>query len=503
MLLVIVAIVGVWWALLVPPWQAPDTQWHYAYMESLIEGGRLPGDPKRPQFSADQWNAMGTAGSLQTQMYPWDSATNWSAADWQAFRRKVDSDPPSRSDGGGSNPAQPNPPLYYLYAAVAYLIDSGGTALGRLYSIQLWGVLLLLATTVGGWLLAGETFGRRRTAQLACASVVGLLPMTAFLSTSVNPDAMLITVWTFALWLGARVINRRAAAVDSVALCAVTAAAILINATGYALVPPVVLALAIGWWQRPRLERRHHLMVIGSAGLTLVLPVLGWIAFTRVTGRPTVNEINVPTSSVLAASQGTAGQGAAGQGAAGQPVTRIHLLNLGDFLSYLWQFYLPRLPFMPVIRDTPELSGSGLPIYRVWLEQGAAGVFGGAFGVYLPTLIYAVVGGFVAGALATAVALLTRIRDAIRLRLLAFYAVMVVVLLAFLHVNDWRLVVSGGWFLQGRYLLPVSGLLGLCVGLIVTRVPLRFKAAACGLTLTALLGLEAVSLVTVLQGYYL
>jgi 4-amino-4-deoxy-L-arabinose transferase-like glycosyltransferase len=322
--------------------------------------------------------------------------------------------------------------------------------------------------------------------------------MTAFLSTSVNPDAMLISVWTFALWLGARVVNRRAAAVDSVALCAVTAVAILIKATGYALVPPVVLALAIGWWQRPRLERRQHLMVIGSAGLTLALPVLGWIVFTRVTGRPSVNEIDVPSSSVVAA-----GQGSTSQGAAGQPVTRIHLFSLGDFLSYLWQFYLPRLPFMPVIRETPELSGSGLPIYRVWLEQGAAGVFGGVFGVYLPTMIYAVVGGVVAGVLATAAALMARIRDALRLRLLAFYAVMLVVLLAFLHVNDWRVVVGGGWFLQGRYLLPASGLLGLCVGLIVTRVPLRFKAAACGLTLAALLGLEAVSLVTVLQGYYL
>jgi 4-amino-4-deoxy-L-arabinose transferase-like glycosyltransferase len=493
MLLVIVAIVGVWWALLMPPWQAPDTQWHYAYMESLIEGGRLPGDPKRPQFSSDQWSGMSTAGSLQTQMYPWNSATNWSAADWQAFRRKTGSTPLSRSDGGGSNPAQPNPPLYYLYAAVGYLIDRGGGALGRLYSIQLWGILLLLATTVGGWLLAGETFGRRRTAQLACASVVGLLPMTAFLSTSVNPDAMLITVWTFALWLGARVINRRAAAVDCVALCAVTAAAILIKATGYALVPPVMLALAIGWWQRPRSERRHRLMVIGSAGLALVLPVAGWIAFTRATGRPTVNEINVASSSVVAA----------GQGSGDQRVTRIHLFNIGDFLSYLWQFYLPRLPFMPAIRETPELSGSTLPVYRLWLEQGPAGVFGGIFGVYLPTWIYSLVGGLVAGILATAVALLSRLRDAPRLRLLMFYAAMVVVLLGLLHVSDWRLVVSGGWFLQGRYLLPASGLLGLCVGLIVTRVPMRFKAAACGLTLAAVLGLEAVSLVTVLQGYYL
>jgi hypothetical protein len=80
---------------------------------------------------------------------------------------------------------------------------------------------------------------------------------------------------------------------------------------------------------------------------------------------------------------------------------------------------------------------------------------------------------------------------------------MLVALLGFLHINDYRVIAAGqGMLLQGRYLLPVFGLLGLCVGLIVTRVPVQFRAAVCGLTLTGVLGLEAIALVTVLQAYY-
>ena len=75
--------------------------------------------------------------------------------------------------------------------------------------------------------------------------------MATFMSTAVNPDALLITLWTFALWLGARVINRRAPSRDAIALCGVTAAAILTKATSYALVVPVLLALFIGWRRRP------------------------------------------------------------------------------------------------------------------------------------------------------------------------------------------------------------------------------------------------------------
>ena len=82
-----------------------------------------------------------------------------------------------------------NPPLYYAYAAVAYLLDHGGTAFGRLYAMRIAGVLLLVVTTIAAWLLAGEAFGRRRLPQLACAAVAGLLPMVTFMSTAVNPDA--------------------------------------------------------------------------------------------------------------------------------------------------------------------------------------------------------------------------------------------------------------------------------------------------------------------------
>lgn len=490
MLLVIVAIVGMWWALLVPPFQTPDSTAQFAYTQSLAENFRLPGDTGRPTYSTDQRVAAAAVGAGLPPLWPGLAPQQtWSAAHWRRFREETRAHPPARGNGGGPNPADANPPLYYLYAAIGYLIDSGGNALGRLYSIQLWGIFLLLLTTVGGWLLAGETFGHKRLAQLACASVVGLLPMTVFVSTSVNPDSMLITVWTFALWLGARVINRSAAAVDSVALCAVGAAAILIKATGYALVLPVALALVIGWLRRPRSERRRHLLVIGLASLVLLLPVAGWIAFTQATGRLTVNAIPTSAAKSAATTVATTPNG---------PVTQLHLFNVGDFLSYLWQFYLPALPFMPKIPLLPDFN-----VYEVWLKQAPAGIFGW-LAVYMPAWIYPAVGGVVAGVLATAVALLTRVRNAQPLRLLGFYVCAVVALLGLLHLNDWRIIVAGSPpFLQGRYLLPVIGILGLCVGLIVTKVPTRFSSTVCGLTVAAVLGLEVVALVTNLQAYYL
>jgi 4-amino-4-deoxy-L-arabinose transferase-like glycosyltransferase len=470
-LLAIVVVVGLGWALLVPPWQSPDELAHFAYAQSLAESFTLPGVNGRAGASSDESFADAAVGASRGAFWPEPAPPDWSRADYAAYlASEHGADPPSKSDGSGPSSAAQNPPLYYLFADVGYLVDQGGTAFGRLYAMRISGVLLLALTTIGAWLLAGEAFGRRRLSQLACAAVAGLLPMATFMSTNVNPDALLITTWTFALWLGARVINRRADRRDALALCAVTAAAILTKATSYALVVPVVFALFVGWRRRPASERGSALKHIAAAGLVLLVPVVGWLALAHALGRSGINTI--------------------GSSAA-------HPFNVRQFLSYLWQFYLPRLPFLTPFRTTPQL-----PVYDIWAQQ-VTGVFGW-LDVFLPGWIYPAAAWAVAGLTIAAVALLTRLRERRLMALLGFFALTLVALLGLLHITEYRvLIAGGGQFLQGRYLLPVVGLLGLAVGLIIDRIPLRLRSSACGLALTGLLALQAISLAAILEAYYL
>ena len=73
-----------------------------------------------------------------------------------------------------------------------------------------------------------------------------------------------------------------------------------------------------------------------------------------------------------------------------------------------------------------------------------------------------------------------------------------------LHVTEYRALIAGaGPFLQGRYLLPVVGLFGLAVGLVIARVPARIRPSACALALTALLVMQVISLSTELHAYFL
>ncbi len=122
-------------------------------------------------------------------------------------------------------------------------------------------------------------------------------------------------------------------------------------------------------------------------------------------------------------------------------------------LSYMWQFYLPKLPFQGGI---PQIER--LPVFDIWVETGWA-----AFGwleVRFPEPLYVLLAlvtlGLVAGGAAAVVRL--RRRGAV-LGLAAFFALTGFVLLAGLHWVEYRTIVNqGDSFNQGRYLLPLGPL---------------------------------------------
>src|SRR5690349_8575775 len=66
-LLAAVFLVAVAWALLVPAFQAPDENAHFGYVQSVADGGRLPGDATRRRFSTEQALASALLRAGQTQ----------------------------------------------------------------------------------------------------------------------------------------------------------------------------------------------------------------------------------------------------------------------------------------------------------------------------------------------------------------------------------------------------------------------------------------------------
>ena len=469
-LLAAALLLGVTWALVVPPFQAPDEQSHFGYVQSLVDGPGLPGALDRPAFSTELQRAQAASNSDQTAAVPQVKPT-WSAPAWRIWQAQDERLPAAaRGDGGGiGNPAWSNPPLYYLYAALPYAVASDGDLFGRVTLVRLASVLWLLVTVAGAWLLAGEVLGRDRLLQLLAAAVAGLLPMVAFISAQVGPDGALYALWTLAMWLGVRVVKRGAPPLTATALLGVVGVAIVVKATSYAIVPAALVALAVGLW-RSRADRPRALRAALGAGAALAVPVLTWIVYTRVTDRAAAAQISDAT----------------GPGGSG---------SLRELASYLWQYYLPRLPSMD------DFSPGGLPAYQVLFKQGW-----GAFGwleVRFPEWLYKLLLVLTAGVAAAAIARLVALRRRIDPGVAAFLTLVVVGLLAGLHWTDYHHIVGGqGAFMQGRYLLPLAGLAGLAAAQAVSWLAGARRAAAVGALVGGLVALQLVSLALVAVRFY-
>jgi 4-amino-4-deoxy-L-arabinose transferase-like glycosyltransferase len=467
------ALLGVTWSLVTPPFQTPDENWHVAYLQTVAEQGKLPGLANRPVFSTEQQLALDADNAEQTQQVL-ATEPEWSSEAYRRFRERSERMPDSaRKDGGGVNFAQSNPPLFYVLETVPYKLASGGDLFARLSAARLLSVVFLVWTVAATWLLAGTVFGPRRDLQLAAAAIPALLPMVTFISSSITPDALLYPLWTTAFWLGARLLKRQGGALDAVALVAVTGLAIATKSPSYALVPGVLLVLGVSLW---RIRHRRRLVAALAVGGVLAFGATAgtWFVVARSSDRPIAAQL---TDALEGTSE----------------------VNEREFLSYVWQYYLPRLPFQATY---PGLESWKPPkAYETWFRQSM-----GAFGwleVRWPNRAYWPMAIFCLAVLGGALVALWRRRRSLDLPVLAFLGVTAFALVIGLHWTEYRLAEQNGALInQGRYLFPLVGLGGLIFAAALTSVPERLRQPALAVSVGLLAVLQLFSIALVAERFY-
>ncbi len=470
-----VAFFGVGWTLLTPAFQTPDETVHFAYVQALADAHALPGsDPQGRSVSSEletASHALDTDGQL---FHPEDvqptagPAAEAVAAD--ALRGKA------ADDGTGENAASTYPPVAYGAMAVGYEV-LGGTVYERLHAARIVSALMLLLTTVGAWLLAGELFGRRRLPQLVCAATTGLWPMAGFVSGSVNPDGTVLAEWAFVAWLGVRSMRHGLTRSTALGLGIVAGLALITKATSLALLPALTLVALVALvraWPERRWGVLGHLALLGAPVIALVG---GWTLATAFSGRAAYGQTSAATGA----------------------------FNPTEFAVYLWQFYLPALPFMQDKRLVIPVV-SELPVYNTWLGMGW-GVYGWVT-VWFPHWLYRVFACItVVVVAASATGVVRQVRRHGRpanstILAVAFLGTMAVGLLAGVHLTDYNFLVSNsGYFAQGRYLLPLLPLAGLVVARACDLAP-RASVVLATCWLAGLVAFQLVSMGMVLTHFY-
>lgn len=473
-LLALSAISSLAWAVVIPPLQGNDEIAHFGYTQRIVENGDLPQDvdPAEGPYSTESQVAADWAG-LRQLVGNLAARPAWSEAEerrWEELEAALA--PGAREDGTGANPARQNPPLYYLYEAAPYAAASGGDVFDRLFAMRVWSVLLHVATVALAWLIAGELLGGALWIRALAAGVVAVQPQLAYIGGVVNPDTALAALGSAFVYAVVVLLKRGPTPRRALGLAAATAAILLTHPRGLPFMAPALAVVALLAWR----GRREPGRALALSGIVLAGVVAGAAGFVA----------------IVSGAGGEADGGLVGGDTGGKP------FSVREFLSYVWQFYLPKLSFQdPMIG--PDYG------WQVAFSDTFWGVFASLEVLYPQTLYDVLQWASLAGLAALAVALVVRRRElAGHLGLLAVLAVAVGAVLFGLHFAAYRALLSnpGDPIIVGRYLFPLISLFGVAVAFVVSSLPRRAAPYAAGAVVTAVLLLQLTGLGLSLARFY-
>jgi hypothetical protein len=178
--------------------------------------------------------------------------------------------------------------------------------------------------------------------------------------------------------------------------------------------------------------------------------------------------------------------------------------NLREFFTYVWQFYLPALPFQTdyqALHPDFQLRSDALPLYATWIQTGWATF--GYLEVRFPGPVY---WGLAAASAGFVIAFFASLRG--RLRRMdwataAFFGLLIALLLGGIHWTEYHTIANGGkGFSQGRYLLPLAAIGGIVVAQATRIVPARGRVGLQASILGGLVVLQLFSLALVMARYF-
>lgn len=456
---------GTFWASITPALQKTDEIAHFAYVQAFAELGHPPTQlvntgTLSPQFQC--WYDGLQGGSYlfrQTERPPW-STTNT-----RRLKRSCDHLSPVYD---GAEYQAPQPPLYYGLGALAYRIGSGLPLPSRLLLVRLASALIGAVLVVLSYLLVRELVPRSRWAPRIGALAVALQPVVMFNLSGVNPDGLFSVATVAVLLLAARAWRRGLSWPAALGMGLLAGVGLLSKVNFLTVLPSLALVgIAVWWGTSPSGRRRRALQLAAGAAITPALFGVYALVNAKVWHR-------------------------------GGTVATIHSNgSVVRLLTFIWEFFLPRLPGMH-----NWLGDSAPP--PIWKDfiRGIAGRLGwwddyGIAGYWIPVVLVCALGVVIlAGRY-----LWPRVRR--RPWPAAVAAIAALLFLASLVYADYQLTLSGPEGMEPRYLLPVVPLWAGLAGAAVAGVRPSRRPYVVGLLATLFLAHTVIAVGASLQRWYL
>ena len=270
-IIVLIAFIGLalWYSITTPLFEAPDEQWHFAFVQHVATGRGLPVQ------SLDNPNQhLARQEGSQPPLYYLlaASATFW--IDTSDYPDIVWENPHYGYNVPGIMNDNKNLFIHTSAESFPYRGASLAIHLARIISI-LMGALAVLFT----YLLALEILPNQKSFATIAASLVAFVPQFIFISAAVSNYSTITAMSALSLWLIARVIktdDRRPTTVTLVALGIACGLAAIAKVSGAAMFPLAFLVLGWQTWRTRKESNRIRLFDFFLFTFAFALVASGW-----------------------------------------------------------------------------------------------------------------------------------------------------------------------------------------------------------------------------------
>jgi 4-amino-4-deoxy-L-arabinose transferase-like glycosyltransferase len=462
------------WSLITPPFQVTDEYDHFAYAQLLAETGRLPSSSSKDEYSPEETQALLDLRHAYVRFRP-EGHTISSRAQQERLERDL-AQPLSRRGAGGAGVAASQPPLYYALETIPYHLGSSGSILDRLELMRLLSALMAGFTALFAFLFLREALPGVRWAWTVGGLGVALAPLLGSASSGVNPDALLFAVSAALFYCLARAFRRGLTGRGAIAMGVLIAAGFLTKLSFLGLAPGAMLGLILLARREARAAggRRVYRRSLAPALLIAVSPGALYALVNALSNRPV---LGIVSSSIAT-------------------VTSPHYSLSGE-LGYIWQLYLPRLPWMH--SDFGEIFTAR----QIWFRD-LVGLYGWTDTVFPGWVndVALVPAGILAALLVRELAV---VRAALRARAgeMVAYAAMSLGVLTLIGAAGYRdFPTTPAEYAEPRYLLPMLALWGAALALAARGAGRRWGPVAGVSIVVLVLAHDVFSQLQVIARYY-
>ena len=458
------------WSVISPPFEIPDEPSHFAYVQRLAQTGQLP-KSSAEAFPPAEYEVLNDLHYSQVRFHS-EQGTIATPAEQHQLERDLAKPYARTEEEGATGVSASQPPLYYALETIPYRLASVGNLLDQDALMRLFSALMGGLTALFAYLFVREALPGARWAWTVAGLGVALTPLFGEISGAVNPDAMLFAVSAALFYCLARGFRQGITPWLAGATGAALAVGVSTKLNFVGLVPGAilgVLALCAIEWRSSRQRAYRCLALALGIGAS---PILLYGIVNVLSDQP----VGGAFSSLIAFSR---------QGGS---------TTLGE-LSYIWQFFLPRLPGM-----SPDFHG--ILTTRLFWFDGLVGLYGWLDATF-PSWVYSIAlipAGLLALLFARALVIY---RGALVSRALevVVYMAMGLGLLILIGADDYAHAIPGE-YAEPRYLLPLLALWGAVLALAARGAGRRWGPIAGVAIVSVVLAHDIFSQLLVISRYY-